>query len=222
MKRKAKPANSKLDIRRKEDYYKHIRKYKDFKDNNQYKHRFNKNYKQLFVEDLPYQSEWKVKQYMQTNGIYKSLNYLKKNELFTTEIDNNKKLIPTSEVEEELFRREMCCFRDWRIWIDDKNRNTAKRESYNRKRRTRKFFMTFANRPKLFFGKFDTKRAAHAQKVANHLYANSYIFDKESPYYLTDKEIRNFVKLHMQTNKFLKEDFKLLIINFKENAKKPK
>ena len=219
MKRKAKPANSVLDIRRKEDYYKHIRKYKDFKDNNQYKHRFNKKYKHLFIDDLPYQSEWKVKQYMSTDGVYKSLNRLKNEGYFTTEIDNNKKLIPTSEVEEELFRREMCCFRDWRIWIDDKNRNTAKREGYNQKRRTRKFYMTFANRPKLFFGKFDVKRAKHAEKVANYLYENMYIFDKDSPYYLTDKELRNFVKLHMQTNKFLKEDFKLLITNFKEKTK---
>lgn len=222
MKHKAKPANSKLDIRRKEDYYKHIRKYKDFKDNNQYKHRFNKKYKHLFIDDLPYQSEWKVKQYMTTDGVYKSLNWLEKNGYFTTEVENNKKLIPSSEIEEELFRREMCCFRDWRIWIDDNNRNTAKRENYNKKRRTRRFYMTFTNRPKLFFGKFDIKRATHAEKVANHLYANLYIFDKDSPYYLTDKEIRNFVKLHMQTNKFLKEDFKLLIANFKENVKKTK
>jgi hypothetical protein len=222
MKYKTKPANSKLDIRRKEDYYKHIRKYKDFKDNNQYRHRFNKKYKHLLIDDLPYQSEWKVKQYMSTDGIYKSLNHLKKNGYFTTEIDNIKKLIPTSEVEEELFRREMCCFRDWRIWIDDNNRNTAKRENYNKKRRTRKFYMTFANRPKLFFGKFDVKRAKHAEKVANHLYKHLYIFDKDSPYYLADKEIRNFVKLYMQTNKFLTEDFKLLILNFKENSKKPK
>lgn len=221
-KRKAKPANSILDIRRKENYYKHIRKYKDFKDNNQYKHRFNKKYKQLFNEDLPFQSEWKVKQYLTTYGVYKGLNYLKNHNFLTTEIDNNKKLIPTSEIEEELFRREMCCFRDWRIWVDDKNRNNAKREKFNQKRRTRKFFMCFNNRPKLMFGRFDTKRATHAEKVANYLYKNSYIFDKNSPYYLTDKEIRKFVKLKMQTNKFLTEDFKLLILNFKENAKNAK
>lgn len=151
MPHRAKPANSKEDLRRKQEYYNHVRKYKDFKDNNQYKHRFNKKYKQLYVEDLPFQSEWKVQQYMHCDAIYKSLNYLKENGYFTTEMDGNKKLIPSSEVEEELFRREMCCFRDWRIWIDDKNRNTAKRQEYNKRRRTRKFFMTFANRRKLFF-----------------------------------------------------------------------
>lgn len=215
MSRKAKPANSKADIRRKEDYYKHIRKYKDFKDNNQYKHRFNKNYKQLFVKDLPYQSEWKVKQYMQTNGIYKSLNYLKKNEFFTTEIDDNKKLILTSEVEEELFRREMCCFRDWRIWIDDKNRNTAKQQNYNKKKRTKKFFITMPDGHRFCFGKFDIKRASHAKKIADYLYANLYIFDKKSPYYLTDKEIFKLVKNKMQTNTFFNTDLKTYILSLK-------
>lgn len=211
MPHRAKPANTKEDLRRKEEYYKHIRKYKDFKDNNQYRHRFNKKYKQLYVEDLPFQSEWKVQQYMHTDAIYKSLNYLKENGYFTTEIDNNKKLIPSSEVEEELFRREMCCFRDWRIWIDDKNRNTAKRQEYNKRRRTRKFFMTFPNRSRLFFGRFDTKRAKHAEEVANYLYQNAYIFDKNSPYYLTDKEVRKLVRDKMQTNSYKKLDLQSYI-----------
>lgn len=215
-KRRAKPANSKLDLRRKENYYKHIRKYKDFKANNQYRHRFNKNYKKIYNEDLPYQSEWKVKKYIQTFGIYKGLKYLKDNGYFTAEIDNNKKLIPTSEVEEELFRREMCCFRDWRIWIDDNIRNTARRENYNKKRRTKKFFMTFDNRPKLFFGKFDIKRTKHAGEVANYLYENSYIFDKNSPYYLNDKEIRKLVKLKMQTNSYKNMDLKAYILELKK------
>lgn len=220
MTRRAKPANTKADLRRKENYYKHIRKYKDFKNNNQYRHRFNKKYKNLYIDDLPYQSAWKVKQYMSTDGIYKSFNYLIKNEYFTAEKDNNKKIIPSEEIEEELFRREMCCFRDWRIWIDDKNRNTAKRENYNKKRRTRKFFMTFNNRPRLFFGKFDIKRAKHAEKVAKYLYENSYIFDKNSPYFLTDKEIRKLVKDKMQTNKFISLDLKACILTIKDKRQK--
>lgn len=220
MTRRTNPANSKADIRRKENYYKHIRKYKDFKDNNQYRHRFNKKYKELYIDDLPYQSAWKVKQYMTTNAIYKSFNYLSNNDFFTAETDNNKKLIPSSEVEEELFRREMCCFRDWRIWIDDKNRNTAKQQNYNKKRRTKKFFMTFPNRRKFCFGKFDIKRASHAKKIADYLYANLYIFDKKSPYYLTDKEIFKLVKDKMQTNKFFSIDLKHYISTIKENRQK--
>ena len=71
--------------------------------------------------------------------------------------------------------------------------------------------MTFPNRRKFCFGKFDIKRASHAKKIADYLYANLYIFDKKSPYYLTDKEIFKLVKDKMQTNTFFNTDLKSYI-----------
>lgn len=67
-----------------------------------------------------------------------------------------------------------------------------------------------------FFGKFDIKRAKHAGEVADYLYKNSYIFDKNSPYYLNDKEIRKLVKLKMQTNSYKNMDLKAYILELKK------
>ena len=72
-------------------------------------------------------------------------------------------------------------------------------------------------------GTYDTKRMKLAKDVAAFLLTNDYIFDKNSPYYLTDVQVRRLVKEKMMTRAFEKLDFKAHVLEFKakmsENTK---
>ena len=73
------PPHDKMEIRRREEKFPHLRKAKDYKDNCQHKHRFNKSYRTLYDINNKYQYYSVVTKYMDTFDIYKSINYLVKN-----------------------------------------------------------------------------------------------------------------------------------------------
>lgn len=212
------PPWDKKEVRRREVKFPHLRKAKDYKENCQHLHRFNKGYRKKFDTENRYQFYSDVKQYMDTFGIYKGMQYLVKNGYFTIDYIGRRRIIPSSEVEEELFRREMCTFRDWVIWNHDKSREYAKRNTAYAKRRTRRFILTSPDNRKIWFGRYDTRRFSLAKDVAAFLMSNPYIFDKNSEYYLTDSELRSFVRQKMMSRSFLNKDFKALILAFKEKS----
>jgi hypothetical protein len=201
----AKPPCDKLQVLKREKRYNHLRKKQDYKNNNQYVN-LNKNYKKLFDVDLPYQYLSKVKQYISTGGIYKGLTYLINHNLFEVEYDNNRKIVPSKDVEMELFRREMCAFKDLQIWKSD----ISKRKAKSKKPKKIKFYLII-NGKKEHFGSFPENRSNHAKKVAHYLLNNKYIFDTTSPYYFDIKDLRKIINRYFQTNKFLNTDFKYLI-----------
>lgn len=208
------------EIRRREEKFPHLRKSKDYKTNCQHLHRFNKSYRELFDIDNRYQFYSIVSKYMEDFGIYKNMNYLVKNGFFDIDYIGSRKIIPSEQVEEELFRRELCTFRDWIIWDNDKSRENSKKEKRKVKNRTKRFYMTFPDRPKLWFGTYDIKRTKLAKDVANFLYKNDYIFDKNSPYFLKDSEIRKLVREKMMTRSFEKLNLQSYISEFKLKIKK--
>ena len=215
------PPWDKKEIRRREEKFPHLRKAKDYKDNCQHKHRFNKAYRKEFDTTNPYQYYSTVEKYMDDFGIYKTMRALVKEGYFSIDYIGRRRIIPSAEVEEELFRREMCTFRDWVIWDNDKCREFAKRRVAASKRRTKRFFLTAPGRKhKLFFGKFDTRNVKLARDVANFLLSNNFIFDENSEYYLTDKQIRSFVREKCGTHAFEKLDFKDYILSLKAKSSK--
>lgn len=69
-------------------------------------------------------------------------------------------------------------------------------------------------------GTYDTKRSKLAKDVAAFLLSNDYIFDKKSPYYLTDTQIRKLVREKMMTRAFEKVNIKDCILTLKESMSK--
>lgn len=210
------PPKDKKEVRKKEEKYPHLRKAKDYKANSQHLHRFNKTYREKFDIDNQYQFYSDVCKYMETFDIYKNMHFLEKNGYFTIDYIGNRKIIPSIEVEEELFRREMCTFRDLIIWEADKSREYAKRNTAAAKKRTKRFYIEVPGQNrKLYFGSFDTQKIKLARDVATYLLKNDFIFVKDSEYFLNDKEIRVFVKKHCKTHAFEKINLKDYILMLK-------
>lgn len=155
---------------------------------------------------------------MTTFNIYKNINYLVKNGYFDIDYIGKRKIIPSEQVKEELFRREMCTFRDWLIWDHDRSRENAKKNKYNVKRRSKRFYIKTPCGRKIWYGTYDVKRATLARDVAIYLLKNSYIFDKSSPYYLTDVQLRKLVKEKMMSRSFEKLNLKDYLLEFKEKC----
>lgn len=145
------PPWDKKEIRRREKKFPHLRSIKDYKDNCQHLNRFNKEYRKKFNTNNRYQYYSEVSKYMDDFDIYKNMYYLVKNGYFTIDYIGKRRIIPSFEVEEELFRREMCTFRDWVIWDNDKSREFAKRKQNAAKRRSKRFYINLPNRKKLWF-----------------------------------------------------------------------
>ena len=210
------PPWDKKEIRRREEKFPHLRKEKDYKENAQHLNRFNKDYRKKFDVENRYQFYTSVASYMDDFGIYKNMRYLEKNGFFSIDYIGNRRIIPSGEVEEELFRREMCTFRDWVIWDNDKTREYAKRNAYKSKRRSKRFYVESPEGKKIWFGTYDSKRFNLAKDVAIFLMSNAYIFDKNSEYYLTETQLRKLVREHMMTRAFEKIDIKEVILNLKK------
>lgn len=145
------PPWDKKEIRRREEKFPHLRKAKDYKENAQHLNRFNKDYRKKFDNENAYQFYANVASYMDDYGIYKNMYYLEKNGFFTIDYIGNRRIISSKEVEEELFRRELCTFRDWVIWDNDKSREYAKRNQRYAKRRSKRFYIEIPGRHKLWF-----------------------------------------------------------------------
>ena len=210
------PPKDKKEVRKKEEKYPHLRKAKDYKDNCQHLHRFNKSYREKFDTGNKYQFYSDVSKYMDTFDIYKNMYFLEKNGYFTIDYIGKRKIISSFEVEEELFRREMCTFRDWLIWESDRTREFAKRNMASAKRRTKRFYIEIPGRKnKFYYGSFDTLKIKLAKRVAAYLLKNDFIFDVNSKYYMTDKQIRTFVNKHCKTNSFQKIDIKNYVMTLR-------
>jgi hypothetical protein len=209
------PPLDKKEVRRREEKFPHLRKSKDYKNNSQYLNRFDKSYKKEFDIDNPYQYYSKVSKYMKDFGIYKNIYYLTKNGYFDIDYIGNRKIIPSYQVEEELFRREMSTFRDWIIWDNDKSRENSKKEIRSKKKRTRRFYLILPCGRKLWYGTYDTKRISLAKDVAAFLLKNIYIFEPDSEYYLKDSHLRQFVREKMSSRLFERIDIKEAISAFK-------
>lgn len=210
------PPKDKKEVRKKEEKYPHLRKAKDYKANSQHLNRFNKSYREKFDVDNQYQFYSDVSKYMESFNIYKNMYFLEKNGYFTIDYIGNRKIIPSAEIEEELFRREMCTFRDFIIWEADKSREYAKRNVAAAKRRTRRFYIEVPGQDrKLYFGSFDIQKIKLAKDVATFLLQNNFIFNKNSEYFLTDKQIRAFVNKHCKTRAFERIDLKTYILELK-------
>lgn len=69
------------------------------------------------------------------------------------------------------------------------------------------------------FGTYDIKRINLAKDVAAYLLKNDFIFDKNSIYYLTDKEIRKMVREKMMSRAFEQMDLKSYISKLKKKRK---
>lgn len=210
------PPRDKMEIKRREEKFPHLRKAKDYKDNCQHLKRFNKDYRKKFDTENKYQFYSIVKSYLDDFGIYKNMYYLEKNGFFSVDYIGNRRIIPSEEIEEELFRREMCTFRDWVIWDNDKSREYSKRNAYKSKRRSKRFYIQSSDGKKIWFGTYDTKRFNLAKDVATFLLSNDYIFDKNSEYYLTDSQIRKIVRKHMMSRAFEKIDLQQVICKLKK------
>jgi hypothetical protein len=210
------PPKDKKQIRKKEEKYSHLRKAKDYNNNSQFKHRFNKAYKREFKLDEKYQYFSSVKKYLTTYKIYKSIDFLTKKGYFEIDYIGKRKIIPSEQVIEELFRRELCVFRDTLIWENDKKREYAKRKKYHEKRRIKPFYIILPSGEKFCFGKFDVKRAKLAESVAMLLLNNIYIFDKESEFYMKPSQIRKMVNEKMHTRHFEKANFKELVLKYQK------
>lgn len=214
------PPKDKKEVRKKEEKFPHLRKAKDYKENCQHLNRFDKSYRTEFNVDNPYQFYSKVSKYMKDFGIYKNMRYLEKNGFFDIDYIGNRKIIPSYQVEEELFRRELCTFRDWLIWDNDKSRENAKKEKRNKKKRTQKFYLKLPCGRKVWYGSYDIKRSKLAKDAAIFLMKNLYIFDNTSEYYLSDAELRQFVKEKMTSRLFEKLDIKSEILVFISKRRK--
>lgn len=204
------PPKDKRQVRNREEKYGHIRKKKNFSNMNQYKNRFDKSYKKLFNCSAKYQKYATVKKFLKTYRIYKGITFLENNKYFNIDYQGKFKIIPTQEVEEELFRREMCAFKDLQAWKNDIKRKEIKKN----KLKTMRFYIII-NGKKECYGRFREDNAPQAKRVAELLLKNSYIFDKYSPYYLPIADIRKMVNKHLQTKKSLQTDIKALIAQIK-------
>lgn len=201
------------DIIKNEIKYRVIRKWKYFKDESQYKNRFCRDYKKKFNEFLEYQPYGIVQQYFKTYGIYYSINKLQQHNLLKCEIDKNgHKAIKTKYVEDELFRREMCNFVDWKVWIDGRVKFISKKLVKKRKKESSNYLMVVPGRKKFLMGKFDGDKHWLAKKVYEYLKENLYVFDKSSPYYLSDEDIRTIIKSNFRTGRGVEKNLKLLAL----------
>lgn len=209
------PPKDKKEVRKKEEKYPHLRKAKDYKENSQHLNRFDKSYKKEFDVDNPYQYYSKVSKYMKSFGIYKNMYYLVKNGYFDIDYIGTRKIIPSYQVEEELFRREMSTFRDWLIWDNDKCRENIKKEKRDKKNRSQRFYLILPCGRKVWYGTYDTKRLRLAKDVAAFLLKNIYIFEPDSEYYLKDSHLRQFVREKMSSRLFERIDIKEAISTFK-------
>lgn len=133
-----KPPLSKKDVRYREEKYNHLRKHKDYKENAQCLNRFNKKYRKIFDPTVPYQYFVDVKKYIEPMKIYKGKKYLINHGYFTLDYIGRYRIVPTIEVLEELFRREMCAFKDWTIWNNDRVRENFKKEKRKLKKKAAK------------------------------------------------------------------------------------
>ena len=212
------PPKDKLEVRKKEERYNHLRKAKDYKDNAQLLHRFDNSYRTKFDISKPYQMYNIVKSYMKTFKIYKSFQYLIDNRYFNIDYIGNRRIISNEEVLEEIFRREMCVFKDWTIWDNDKTRQYAKRTDRKIKKNSKRFFINVNNR-RIWFGTYPLNRYSLAKDVATYLLSNDYIFDKRSPYYLKDAELRKLVRQKMHSRSFENLDLKAYIFEMKQNER---
>lgn len=213
------PPKDKLEVRKKEEKYNHLRKAKDYKDNAQLLHRFDNSYRTKFDVSKPYQMYTVVKDYMKTFKIYKSLEYLINNKFFNIDYIGNRRIIPNEDVLDEIFRREMCVFRDWIIWENDKKRERAKQIKRKEKKNSKRFFININNR-RIWFGTYPLNRFNLAKDVAAFLLKNDYIFDKSSQYYLKDAELRKIVRQKMHSRSFEKMDLKSYILKIKQKGQK--
>lgn len=204
------PPKDKKQIRKREEKYGHIRHKKDFSAKNQYKNNFDKSYKKLFDVDSKYQKYATVKKYLKPQKIYKGITFLENNSYFNIDYIGKFKIIPSEEVEEELFRREMCAFKNLQCWKNDIKRRSIKRK----KEKTMRFYLII-NGKKECYGRFLESHAIQAKRVAELLINNSYIFDKTSPFYMSMPNIRKMVNRYLQTKKSLSSDLKALIIKIK-------
>lgn len=128
-----KPPISKFEVRKREEKYKHLRKSKDYKNNAQCLNRFDKSYRKLLDTSVPYQFYTAVKKYMAPYKIYKGITFLVNKGYFNIDYIGNRRIIPTEEIMEELLRREMCAFKDWTIWNNDKSKENYKKLKHERK-----------------------------------------------------------------------------------------
>lgn len=204
------PPKDKKQVRYREEKYGHIRHKKNFSSKNQYNNRFDKSYKKLFDINSKYQRYSTVKKYLSPQKIYKGITFLENNSYFTIDYIGKYKIIPSDEVEDELFRREMCAFKNLQCWRNDIKRKTVKRK----KEKTMRFYIVI-NGKKECYGRFLESNALQAKRVAELLIENRYIFDKTSPYFLTMSEIRKMVNRYLQTKKSLSVDLKSLITKIK-------
>lgn len=127
-KRWHRPPTTKEEVRKREEKYNHVRKAKDYKKNAQCLNRFNKKYRKSLNISTAYQYYSDVEKYMKPDKVYKGMTYLINNGYFTVDYIGRRRIIPTEEILEELFRREMCVFKDWLIWNNDKAREKYKKE----------------------------------------------------------------------------------------------
>lgn len=205
------PPTDKKQVRHREEKYGHIRNKKKFKTNNQYKNNFDKSYKSLYDNNSAYQKYSVVKRYLKPQGIYKGITFLENNHFFNVYNDGKRKYIPSAEVEEEIFRREMCAFKNLQQWKNDIKRKAIKRN----KERTMRFYIII-NGKKQCYGRFPESNAMQAKRVAELLINNSYIFDKHSPYYLTMSQVQTMVNRYLQTKKSLQTDIIAYINKIKQ------
>lgn len=129
-----KPPTTKSEVRNREEKYNHLRKHKDYKENAQCLNRFDKKYRSLFDPSVPYQYFSVAEKYLKPLKIYKGKKYLIKRGYLTVDYIGTRLIVPTGEVLEELFRREMCAFKDWTIWNNDRAREIVKKEKRKNKK----------------------------------------------------------------------------------------
>lgn len=133
-----KPPKSKQEVQKREKKYNHLRKSKDYKSNAQTLNRFNKSYRKLLDLSAPYQYYSEVEKYMDTHKIYKGMTYLVNRGYFNVDYIGNRRIIPTDEILEELFRREICAFKDWTIWNNDHRSELYKKDKIKRRHKREK------------------------------------------------------------------------------------
>lgn len=89
--------------------------------------------------------------------------------------------IPTDEIEQEMLRRELCCYKDRQLFETEKNyKEYGKIIKYRSKFTRKQKVWLRINGEKWFAGEYPEARMGKVKKVMQYFYKNKHLFDKKS------------------------------------------
>lgn len=125
--------------------------------------------------------------------------------------------VKLSEIKYEMFKRELCVMLDMKCWRQERRlaRNKRNRNTTNESRVP---VYMMVNGEKVYLGRFSNQRMGTIQKMIKLLQDNSYVFDKNSEYYLEQSKLRYLLNWIFTRNIDKITDFKSYIKDFLSGA----